>query len=304
MRLAPRKIRIGSSPVVIGGDASTDISIRLARRLHAPHISCKVRVFSDGESKATLSRPIPKGSTAIVVQSTHQPVDSNLIHALTLVSAASSASRRVIAVIPYMGYARQDRAFLAGEIITIKEIAHLFAGAGAHAIVVVDMHSVEGLAHFKIPIVNVQAAPSIALHFTKMRMKNRIVVSPDAGAKKRATMFARELGCDILVLSKKRNRKTGSVKITTREASAVSGRDVIIIDDMINTGSSIIKAAAFLKSHGCGNIHVACTHGLLIDNARSKMKRAGVTSIVSTNTISGATSLVDVSEIVSKTLVR
>lgn len=304
MKKAPRTIRVGASPVVIGGDASLDISVRLARRLKAPHISCKVRVFSDGESKIMKSRPIPKGSTAIVVQSTHNPVDTNLLRALLLVSAASRVSRRVIAVVPYMGYARQDREFLAGEIVSIREIAKLFAGAGAHAMVVVDMHSQMGLGHFTIPIVNVESAPAIARHFAKMKMKDKIVVSPDAGAKVRAAEFARQLGCDLVVLSKKRDRKTGSVKITTRQAPAVKGRDVILIDDMISTGSSIIKAATFLKSHGCGRVHVACTHGLYIDNARSKMKRAGIASIVSTNTIPGPASIVDVSELVSKVLVK
>lgn len=302
MRAAVRKIRVGASPVVIGGDASSDMSRRLARRLGAPHISCKVRAFSDGESKITQSRPIPRGSTAIVVQSTHPPVDSNLVRALTLVSAASTLARRVIAVVPYMGYARQDRAFLAGEIVTIKEVAHLFACAGARAMVAVDMHSREGIGHFGIPIANVGASPAIAAHFANMRMKHKIVVSPDTGAKARAKDLARQLECDTLVLSKKRNRKTGSVKITTRTAPDLSGRDAIIIDDMINTGSSIIKAAAFLKSHGCGRIYAACTHGILTGDARSKMKKGGITNIVSTNTIPGPAALVDVSALVASAL--
>ncbi len=303
MRRHPDRVRIGSSPVVVGGDASLDISARLARRLGAPHISCKVRTFSDGESKITQSRPVPRASAAIVVQSTHPPVDSNLLRALSLVSAATRTSRRVIAVVPYMGYARQDRAFLAGELVSIREIARLFAGAGAAAMVIVDMHSTEGLGHFGIPTVNVEAAPAIAAHLARMRMKHRIIVSPDAGAKKRAEMFARELGCDTLVLSKKRNRRTGSVRITTRSAPGVAGRDVILVDDMVSTGSSIIKAAAFLQSHKCGRIHVACTHGLLIDGARSKMEMAGITSIISTNTIMGSTSAIDVSGLIAKVLV-
>lgn len=303
MRLKPRKIRIGAAPVVIGGDGSTDISLRLARRLHAPHISCKVRTFSDGESKITLSRTIPKCSAIIIVQSTHMPVDSNFIRALTLVSSCA-ATRRVIAVIPYMGYARQDRTFLAREIVTIKEIARLFAAAGTHAIVIVDMHSAQGLQYFGIPAINISAAPALAAYFAKMRMNNRLVVSPDAGAKSRAIMFAREIGCDTLILSKKRDRKTGSVRITTRKATLVRERDVILIDDIISTGSSIAKATAFLKSHGCRRVYVACTHALLTGDAHSKLKRAGVTSIVSTNTIPGSTSIVDVSGLVAQTLVR
>ena len=304
MKKNPQKIRISPSSVVIGGDATSDLSVRIARRLHVPHISCKIRTFTDGETKVTLSRPIPKNSTVIIVQSTHPPVDSNFMRTLCIISAASAVSRSVIAVIPYLGYARQDRTFIAGEIITIKEIARLFAAAGTTAMIVVDIHSTEGLRHFKIPIVNIAAAPVLAEYFTTIRMKKRIVVSPDAGANVRALAFAKKLGCDTLVLSKKRNRKTGDVRITTSKASIVKDRDVILIDDMISSGSSISKAASFLKSSGCNNVYAACTHALTVDGAAQKMKRAGIKSMISTNTISGSSSIVDVSGLVANAITR
>lgn len=316
------RIRIGSAPLVIGSPEPGSLSHRLARRLslrssrtrgaHArtssldcvPHIPYSVRMFDDGESKITLRGDVQRGSTAIVVQSTGPPVDTNLVRALALISAAHRRARRVIAVVPYMGYARQDRAFLAGEIVTMATVARLFASAGASAIAAVDMHSAEGLRHFDIPAVNIPAAPALAAHFARMRTKDVITVSPDAGAKDRATAFARDLGCDTLVLEKRRNRRTGRVKIMTRDATAARGRDVIIIDDMISTGSSIAKAAAFLKSHGCARIHAACTHALLVGNARSAMRRAGISSITSTNTVPGPTAKVDVSELIAQALAR
>ncbi|RNJ73982.1 MAG: ribose-phosphate diphosphokinase [Thaumarchaeota archaeon S14] len=235
---------------------------RLARRLRAQYVGVTARAFSDGESRLSLRRAIPRDSTAIVVESTHPPVDTNLVHALTLVSAAASAARRAVAVIPYLGYARQDRAFLSGEVVTIREIARLLAGAGAAGLVSVDIHSEAARAHFAIPAVSAPAAPALAAHFAAMRMRDRIVVSPDAGGAQRAALLARELGCESFALQKRRDRRTGATSVTARGAPAVSGRDVILVDDMISTGGSISDAAALLRSRGCARVHAACTHAL------------------------------------------
>lgn len=297
-----RAVRAPPPRVVIGGPASAPLARRLARRLRAPYVGVSAREFSDGESRLSLRRAVPRGSTAVVVESTHPPVDTNLVHALTLVSAAASAARRAVAVIPYLGYARQDRAFLSGEVVTIREVARLLEGAGAAGLVSVDMHSEEARAHFGIPAVSVPAAPALAAHFAAMRMRDRIVVSPDAGGERRAALFARELGCESAALGKRRDRRTGATSVTTRAAPRVSGRDVILVDDMISTGGSISSAAGFLKSHGCARVHAACTHALLIGDARRRMRRAGISSIVATNTVPGAAAAVDVSGLIAAAL--
>jgi len=280
---------------VIGGPSSEGLARRLARRLRAQYVGVTARAFSDGESRLSLRRAIPRDSTAIVVESTHPPVDTNLVHALTLVSAAASAARRAVAVIPYLGYARQDRAFLSGEVVTIREIARLLAGAGAAGLVSVDIHSEAARAHFAIPAVSAPAAPALAAHFAAMRMRDRIVVSPDAGGAQRAALLARELGCESFALQKRRDRRTGATSVTARGAPAVSGRDVILVDDMISTGGSISDAAALLRSRGCARVHAACTHALLVGDARRRMRRAGISSIVATNTVPGPAAAVDVS---------
>lgn len=288
--------------VVLGGPSSGPLARRLARRLRAPYIGVAAREFSDGESRLTLRRAIPRESTAIVVESTHPPVDTNLVRALTLVSAAASSARRAVAVIPYLAYARQDREFLSGELVTIREVARLLKGAGASGLVSVDMHSEEARAHFGIPAVSVPAAPALAAHFASVRMRDRIIVSPDAGGAQRAKLLARELGCELAVLGKRRDRRTGATSVTTREAPRVSGRDAILVDDMISTGGSISSAAAFLKSHGCARVHAACTHALLIGAARQRMRRAGISSIVATNTVPGPAAAVDVSGLIASAL--
>ncbi len=288
--------------VVVGGPSSAALARRLARRLRAPYIGASARVFSDGESRLTLRRAIPRGSTAIVVESTHPPVDTNLVRALTLVSAAASAAGRAVAVIPYLGYARQDRAFLSGELVTIREVARLLEGAGASGLVSVDIHSEEARAHFGIPAVSVPAAPALAAHFASVRMRDRVVVSPDAGGAQRAGLLARALGCGLAVLEKRRDRRTGETAVATREAPGVSGRDAILVDDMISTGGSISGAAAFLRSHGCARVHAACTHALLAGGARQRMRRAGISSVVATNTVPGPVSAVDVSGLLAAAL--
>jgi ribose-phosphate pyrophosphokinase len=196
---------------VIGGKASQDLAKRLARKLKATYINTELRTFPDGEKKATLSGK-PKKNRIIVVQSTYPPVDSNLLQCLSLVSKARQFSSNVIAVVPYMGYARQDREFLPGEIVSMEVIAKLFKGAGATKIIVVDIHSLIGLKHFKISAKNVSAVPELVKFFKKLKLKEPLVVSPDLGGKKRAKEFANLLGSNYIALKKKRSRKTGKVQ--------------------------------------------------------------------------------------------
>jgi len=243
-----------------------------------------------------------QGKKSIVVQSIYPPVDTNLVQALSLITKAKENSSEVIAVIPYMGYARQDREFLPGEIVTMKVLGKLFKGAGASKIIVVDIHSLIGFKHFSIKTKNVTAIPDLVKYFKKLSLKNPLVISPDQGGKERAKEFAKEFNSNYIALDKKRDKKTGKIKITTKNTDEVENRDLILVDDMISTGGSIIKATQFLKKQKCKKIYVACTHALLMNDAEKKIKKAGVTSIISTNTIPGKTSKVDISKIIAKAI--
>jgi ribose-phosphate pyrophosphokinase len=127
-------------------------------------------------------------------------------------------------------------------------------------------------------------------------------VSPDLGGAARAEEFAKFYGTDFIALKKQRDRKTGKVEIMTSDLDGVRGRDLVLVDDMISTGGSIVKATEFLKRQKCGRVYVACTHALLIDNAERKIRKAGISGIISTNTIPGNTSVVDVSGIIAKAI--
>ena len=285
---------------VIGGGASKDLAKRLARRLRAVYIETETKIFPDGESKITLQK-IPKKSVILVVQSTYPPVDTNMLQALSIISQVRKISSRTYAIIPYMGYARQDKQFLSGEVITMSVVAKMLQSAGAKKVIVVDIHSNTALNHFNIPTENISAIPELAKYFKKLNLKNPLVVSPDAGGSSRSKKFASLLKSDFIVLKKHRDRKTGRVSIQTTKAD-VQGKDLIIVDDMISTGGSVIKAAQFLKKQKCKRVFVACTHGLLVGDAEKKIRKAGVSRIISTNTIPGNTSKVDVSGILAKSV--
>ena len=286
---------------IIAGKSSEDLARRLARRLKANFIKSEIRVFPDGESKITLIGSLSK-KKSIVVQSMYPPVDTNLVQVLSLISKAKEVSSEVIAVIPYIGYARQDREFLPGEIVTMKVLGKLFKGVGASKIIAVDIHSIIGFKHFTIKTKNVSAIPDLVKYFKKLSLKNPLVVSPDQGGKERAKEFAKEFNSEYIALEKKRDRKTGKVEIISRNMKEVAGRDLILVDDMISTGGSIIKATQFLKKQKCKRVYVACTHALLMNDAEKKIKKSGITSIISTNTIPSKTSLVDVSNTIAKAI--
>ena len=286
---------------VIAGKSSEDVAKKLSKKIKANIIKTEIRVFADGESKITLNGKISK-KKSVVVQSIYPPVDTNLIQALSLISKAKETSSEVIAVIPYMGYARQDREFLPGEIITMKVLGKLFKGAGASKIIAVDIHSMVGFKHFTIKTKNVSAIPELVRYVKKLSLKNPLVVSPDQGGKERAKEFAKELGSEYIALEKKRDRKTGKVQIKTKNLDEVANRDLILVDDMISTGGSIVKATQFLKKQKCKKVYVACTHALLMNNAEKRIRKAGVTKIISANTIPGKTSIVDISSTIAKAI--
>ena len=285
---------------VIGGDASSDLAKRIARKLKAPYIKVEKKIFPDGESKITINQ-IPKKSITIVVQSTYPPVDSNLLELLSIVSKVQKFSSKVYAVIPYMGYARQDREFLGGEVVTIGVVGRLLKAAGVKKVLTVDIHSKLALKELKISSENVSAMEVLVKYFKKLKMKDPLVVSPDMGGEERAKKFSRLLKTDFITLKKHRDRKTGDVNILSGKVD-VKNRDLILVDDMISTGGSIAKATQFLKKQKCRRVFVACTHALLVNDATKKIKNAGVTQIISTNTVPGDSAKVDVSRVISDAL--
>ena len=285
---------------VISGN-TPKLAAKIAKKLGAKIIQPKLKIFADGESKITIPGTISKDH-CIIIQSLHPPVDTNIIQLLSLVAKAKENANTITIVVPYMGYARQDRAFLKGEVVTLRVLGQLFESVGVSSIIVVDMHSTIGLQCIPIKIVNVSAVPALAKYFTKLHIKDVIVVSPDQGGRERAMQFADLINVDCIVLQKRRDRETGRVQIMTKSNNKVVDKNVVLVDDMISTGGSIIKATEFLKKLGCKRVYVVCTHALLVDGAKTKIRKAGVTRIISADTIPRDVSQVDISDSIVSTI--
>lgn len=277
---------------VVAGPSSPELAAGVAKRLGAELVPVELRVFSDGESKIRLAKKVAK--KCVVVQSTHPPTDAHLMQAMMIAKKCSDDGAHVHAIIPYLAYARQDRAFLEGETASIALVARLLEASGVKSVVTVDIHSQMALRAFA-SIRNVSSIPLLAEHAQKLRLKNAIVVSPDTGGIERAQEFARLLKTDMVALKKFRDRTTGEVTVEQKIGADVSGRDAILVDDMISSGGSIVKAAEVLKKNGAGKVYAMCAHALLIGDAASNIAKAGVADIIATNSIPGKHSVVDLS---------
>ncbi len=289
--------------VVIGGASSENLARKISKNLNAKFLKTILKVFPDGESKLTISGSV-KNETIIVVSSTGPPVDTNLVQTLSLITKSSEMSSKVIAVVPYMGYAKQDKEFLKGEIITISVIAKLFKAAGATQLIVVDFHSPNALKFFKLPTKNISAVSILSNYIKKYNLKDPIVVAPDLFWKTNAKKFAKNLNADSFALNKQRDRKTGKLDIKSNAPKFSKGQDLILFDDMVSTGGSVLKAINFLNPNNFREIFVVCTHPVLVGESEKKMITAGVKNIIGTNSIEGKFSKVDLSEIISKTILN
>jgi ribose-phosphate pyrophosphokinase len=284
---------------VIAGPASADLAEKIAKRLGARLVPVELRVFTDGESKVKMDKA---GRNCAIVQSTHPPPDTHLMQALMMAKkCADDGAKDVCAVIPYLAYARQDRAFLDGEIVSVALVAKMLKAAGVKHVVTVDIHSQLAMSHFD-SIENVSSIPLLADYASKMKLRKPIAVSPDAGGADRAKEFAKHLKTDSVAMKKSRDRTTGEVTIDEKLDVDVSGRDAVLVDDMISSGGSIVKAAQVLRKNGAGKIYAMCAHALLIGDAADKIKAAGVQDIIATNSIPGEYAKVDLSPAIAKAL--
>jgi ribose-phosphate pyrophosphokinase len=277
---------------VVAGPASSDLANNIAKRLGAELRVAQLRIFSDGESKIKLDKV---GKNCIIVQSAYPPTDTHLIQLMMMAKKCKDDGvEDICAVIPYLGYARQDRPFLEGEVVSIALVAKLFEAVGIKHIVTVDIHSQLAMSYFA-SIQNVSSVPLLADYISKMKLREPVAVSPDAGGTNRAKEFAQHLKIDMVALKKSRDRVSGEVTIDEKLNTDISSRDTILIDDIISSGCSIIKAAEVLQKKRVGKIYAMCAHALLIGDGAQKIKSAGVQDIISTNSVPGEYAKVELS---------
>jgi ribose-phosphate pyrophosphokinase len=276
----------------------------ISSNLNVKIIEPELKIFSDGESK--LRFPSVNNKHCIIVQSLYPPPDKHIIQLLMIIhKCKKDNASKITVIIPYMAYARQDKAFLEGEIISVGVLAQLIENFGVNEVITVDIHNEVSLSYFSINTKNVTAIPILAEYIkNKVTLDKSFIISPDTGGITRANKFAQLLNLPILCLKKKRDRETGCVSIDENIGMKVAGMNAILVDDMISTGESIVKACEVLKKQKIGNITVSCTHAILVDNAFEKIINSGVKEIISTNSVPSICSKVDLSVILSNILVN
>ena len=284
--------------LVAAGPASLDIAASLSAKIGAKLATIESTDFPDGESKIRVVDDV-RNRSVIIVQSTYPPVDKHFMQILLLSHKLSEEGADVHAVVPYLGYARQDKEFLKGEIVSLGVIAHLLRSVGVKRLVTVDIHSMQCLGLFSFPVYSTSAIRTLAEYVgTSFSLQNPIAVSPDFGSSTRVEAFAEVLKCEHVSFKKTRDRVTGEVK-TEDMKLYLEDRDAVIIDDMISTGGSVVKAAQLLKKNGARKVIASCTHAVMVSGAAERMKSAGVDEIISTNTIPTKFSRVDVSPLIA-----
>lgn len=269
---------------MFSGNSNRSLAESICANLGLPLGKANVKTFSDGEVMVEIGENV-RGRDTYVVQSTCAPTNNNLMELLIMMDALKRASAATItAVIPYYGYARQDRKVAPRTPITSKLVADLITTAGADRVVTVDLHAGQIQGFFNIPVDNLYAAPVILEHLKQRFPENSIVmVSPDAGGTERARAFAKRLGCTLAVIDK---RRTGpNVAEVMHLIGDVTDKTAIILDDMIDTAGTLTQAARALKEHGAKTIYACATHGVLSGPAIERINNSDIEAVVITDTV-------------------
>ncbi|HKR73638.1 MAG TPA: ribose-phosphate diphosphokinase [Candidatus Nitrosocosmicus sp.] len=288
---------------VLPGPSSIKLGTSIASILNVDPVEVELRTFSDGESKIRINANLVN-KRCIVIQSTFPPVDSHYLQTLMMLSyCIKSGAAEVIPVVPYMGYARQDRTFLEGEVVTMALIAKLFDCFRINNLVTIDIHSSTALSCFNSNVFNISSIPLLAKYAkTNYNLIEPIIVSPDLGGAMRAKLFSDILKTSSISLRKERDRQTGNITIDENLDIDVKDRDIILIDDMISSGGTIMKAIDVLKKNDCKRIFVMCVHALSDEKSLEALRKTGIDDLISTNSIPKSCSKIDLSDEIAKTL--
>ena len=276
----------GKDIKIFSGNSNPAMAAEIAKEIGVPLGLATVKRFSDGEVNVNIGEVV-RGSDVYVVQSTCTPVDEHLMELLVLIDALNRASAgRITAVIPYFGYARQDRKAKARDPISAKLVANIITVAGTDRILTMDFHTPQIQGFFDIPVDHLLGAGALAEYFYKYvggDTSSTIAVSPDAGGANRTRYFAEYLNIPIAIIDKRRPRDNESEVVGV--IGDVEGKRCIIVDDIIDTAGTTVKTAEVLMSLGATEVHAMCTHGIFSGKAIEKLQNSCIKQIVTLNTI-------------------
>ncbi len=269
--------------IIFAGNSNPDLCRAIADYLNRPLGGAEVKRFSDGEIQIEIHENV-RAKDVFVIQSTSSPVNDNLIELLLMIDAFKrSSAKRITAVIPYFGYARQDKKVAPRVPISAKLVADLLTTAGAHRIITMDLHAGQIQGFFNTPVDNLFAAPVLIEYMKKNFANDTVIVSPDAGGVERARAFAKRLEAGLAIIDKRRDAPNKA------RAMAVIGdvkeKRAIILDDMVDTAGTLTQAANAVMENGASEVHACCTHAVLSGPALERIANCALSTIVATDTI-------------------
>ena len=271
---------------IFSGRANRDLSAKICKHLHLEPANITLGKFPDGENYCKLDEDV-RGRDVFLIQPTCPPVNDNLLELMIMVDSCMRASaKRITVVIPYFGYARQDRKDEGRVPITAKLVANIIARSGADRVLTMDLHAAQIQGFFDVPVDHLYAAPVLNEYFLAkgLSQSDIVVVSPDEGSIKRAVGHAKRLGGSLAIVDK---RRSSALEVTQNDiiGGPVEGKIAFMFDDMISTAGSICGAARLVHQFGAKEIHIACTHGVLCGPAIERLREAPIDSIAVTDTI-------------------
>ena len=296
---------------IFSGNSNPVLSKRICDYLNVPMGGAKVKTFSDGEIQIEIHENV-RLKDIFVIQSTCQPVNDNLVELLLMIDAFNrSSAKRITAVIPYFGYARQDKKVAPRVPISAKLVADLITTAGADRVITMDLHAGQIQGFFSIPVDNMFAAPVTLKHIkTNFDHENLVIVSPDAGGAERARAFAKRLGAGLAIIDKRRTAPNVAKAMSV--IGDVKNKVAMILDDMADTAGTLTQAASAIMEHGASEVHASCSHAVLSGPAVDRITESPLKSLIVTDTIPlsdkaavcGKIEVLSIAELVGEAIIR
>ena len=295
---------------IFAGNSNPALANNICEYLNLSLGNAQVKTFSDGEIQIEIDENV-RSKDVFVIQSTCAPVNDNLVELLLMIDAVKrSSARRITAVIPYFGYARQDKKVAPRVPISAKLVADMLTLAGANRVITMDLHAGQIQGFFDIPVDNIFAAPLLIEYIRNSFNDNLVIVSPDAGGVERARAFAKRLNADLAIIDKRRSAPNQAKAMAV--IGDVKDKVVVILDDMVDTAGTLTEAVHALKEEGAREIHACCAHAVLSGPAIDRISKSEMKSLVVTDTIPlnenaiacGKVVVISISELVGEAIIR
>jgi len=268
---------------IFSGNSTIALSKKICDYLEIPLGKAEVKTFSDGEIFVEIGDNV-RGMDCFVIQSTYTPANDHLMELLIMMDALRRASAdRITAVLPYYGYARQDRKAAPRTPISAKLVADLLTVAGAHRVLTMELHAGQIQGFFNIPVDNLYATPVLLEYIKKKYREDLVIVSPDAGGMERARAYAKRLDCSLAMIDKR--RPSPNVSEVMNVVGDVKGKKAVLVDDMVDTAGTITQGARALMENGAKETYTCCTHPLLSGDAIERLEKSPIKEIIVTDTI-------------------